>query len=410
MIEVKKNDECCGCTACANICPHNAINMMQDCEGFLYPSIDKIKCIDCGLCEKVCPVTKKILHNSEPRNSYIVRTKKTQTLKESTSGGFVFTFLEYILNSGGIVCAATYGENFQVQHMIFESCDNPAFKSVQGSKYVQSSLGNCFFSIKQYLKQEKKVCFVGTTCQIYGLKAYLKNDYNNLITIDLVCHGTPSPKLWKKYLDYQRTKYNSEIIKISFRDKKYGYHSSVMKICFKNGKHYSGSARVDYMLKSFFTEISSRPICYKCPFKILEHCSDFTVYDCWHASQLVLGLTDDDKGFTNVIVQSKKGNEIMNKIKDKYEMHQVNTEKAIQLDGIMLLKSAKQHPCRKQFYKELALKTLPETVQKFIPVSLSDKIIEWSKGIFFKIKLFKIIKRIKNYCISFFNVINKKIR
>ena len=160
--------------------------------------------------------------------------------------------------------------------------------------------------------------------------------YETLVTVDLVCHGTPSPKLWDKYLEYQKNNYHSEIEDISFRNKTYGYHSGTMRIQFKNGKTYYGSARVDPMLRSFFKEISSRPSCYQCYFKNLERCSDFTIYDCWHADQLVVGLADDDKGYTNLIVQSKKGEQVLEKIKQDFDIYPVDTERAIALDGIML--------------------------------------------------------------------------
>lgn len=150
---------------------------------------------------------------------------------------------------------------------------------------MQSDLGDCFSEIKKHLMQETKVCFIGTPCQVYGLKSYLRKEYDNLVTVDLVCHGTPSPKLWKKYLDEQKDKYHSEIDDIVFRNKTYGYHSGTMRIRFKNQFVYYGSARVDPMLKSFFAEISSRPSCYQCHFKSVERCSDFTIYDCWHLNK-----------------------------------------------------------------------------------------------------------------------------
>lgn len=238
------------------------------------------------------------------------------------------------------------------------------------------------------------VCFVGTTCQVNGLKAFLHMDYERLITIDLVCHGTPSPKLWNKYLDYQKSKYHSEIQDISFRNKTYGYHSGTMKICFANGKTYYGSARVDYMLKSFFKEISSRPICYQCPFKTLERCSDFTIFDCWHAAELVSGLKDDDRGYTNVIVQSERGKEILKKIGNRYEMYLADTKKAIDFDGIMLLNSAKPHVKRSEFYVGMDDRTMRDQIQKFIPVTKKDHIIESSKAMLYRMGVFRIIHKI----------------
>lgn len=233
------------------------------------------------------------------------------------------------------------------------------------------------------------VCFVGTTCQVAGLKAFLRKKYDQLITVDLVCHGTSSPKLWDKYLNYQKNKYHSEILEISFRNKTYGYHSGTMKIRFANGKTYYGSARVDYMLKSFFNEIASRPVCYQCPFKMLERCSNFTIYDCWHATELVSGLKDDDRGYTNVIVQSEQGKHLLKQISDRYELYQTDTKKAIALDGIMVMNSAKSHVRRSEFYVGIDERTMDEQIQKFISVMMTDILIERGKIIFFRLGIYQ---------------------
>ncbi|MCD7884749.1 MAG: Coenzyme F420 hydrogenase/dehydrogenase, beta subunit C-terminal domain [Lachnospiraceae bacterium] len=242
------------------------------------------------------------------------------------------------------------------------------------------------------MEQSIDVCFVGTTCQVAGLKAFLGKEYVNLVTVDLVCHGTPSPKLWDKYLKYQKNKYHSEIVETSFRNKTYGYHSGTMMIKFANGKIYYGSARVDYMLKSFFSEIASRPICYKCPFKTLQRCSDFTIYDCWHASDLVEGLEDDDNGYTNVIVQSVKGEGILKRIASAYDLYPVDTLSAVELDGSMVLNAAKPHQKRVEYYRDLDFDSMPEHIRRFIPVGIKDKVIEKSKSYLYQIGLFNIFK------------------
>ena len=258
---------------------------------------------------------------------------------------------------------------------------------------MQSDLTDCFETIKRYLEQGTTVCFVGTTCQVYGLKKFLRKKYETLVTVDLVCHGTPSPKLWDKYLEYQKNNYHSEIEDISFRNKTYGYHSGTMRIQFKNGKTYYGSARVDPMLKSFFKEISSRPSCYQCYFKSLERCSDFTIYDCWHADQLVVGLADDDKGYTNLIVQSKKGEQVLEKIKQDFDIYPVDTERAIALDGIMVRNAAHPHPKREEYYKDMDRDEVAEHIEKFIPITKKDHLIEWSKKIIYRVGIYRFLKK-----------------
>lgn len=394
MIQIKDKTKCCGCTACYNVCPKNAIQMIPDEEGFSYPLVDNEVCIQCGLCNAVCPVENRQKSSSKMVKSVVLRTKNADILKNSTSGGFFSPLATWILKHDGIVCAATYDKEFKVIHTILEkNQENIDLSRVRGSKYVQSDLKDCFVKIKKYLDKGKYVCFVGTTCQVAGLKAFLRKDYKSLVAVDLVCHGTPSPKLWSKYLEYQKNKYNSEIKEISFRNKTYGYHSGTMKIEFDNGRIYYGSARVDYMLKSFFKEIASRPICYKCPFKTLERESDFTIYDCWHASELVSDLKDDDKGYTNVIIQSEKGDKVLEKISDEYDIYPVDTKKAVQMDGSMVLNSAKPHEKRREFYVGLAEEPLNKHIQKYIPITYKDFFIERAKVIIYRIGLYAILKR-----------------
>lgn len=394
MIQINKKENCCGCTACYNICPRNAIKMIPDSEGFLYPQINEASCVDCGLCDSVCPV----LHKPQPqksfsRKTYVLRTKDYSVLMDSTSGGFVTPLVNWILEQNGCVYAAVFDDKFQVVHRCLRTED---IKKMRGSKYVQSNLETTFLNVKKSLQKKVIVCFIGTTCQVNGLKSFLKKGYDNLVLVDLVCHGTPSPMLWNKYLDYQKQKYKSDIKEIAFRNKTYGYHSGTMRILFDNGKAYYGSARIDFMLKSFFKEIASRPSCYNCAFKTMERCSDFTIYDCWHAEKLVPELKDDDKGFTNLIIQSEKGKQIFENIKKHYEYYLVDTEKAVALDGSMVRKPAIAHPARSMFYMNLDKDDLARHIKYYIPITLKDYIIERSKLILYKTGLLKRLKELKN--------------
>ena len=394
MLKLEKKEQCCGCTACANVCPKNCISMKADVEGFLYPVVDILNCIHCELCENSCPVLhKQKVHNME-RKTYAVRSKSFDNLMHSTSGGIFEPFADFVLKKGGVICAASYDNEFNVSHIIIEHRNINLYDKIKGSKYVQSNMKDCLGQIEQLLCRKKLVGFVGTTCQVAGLKSFLKKDYPNLITIDLVCHGTPSPKLWRKYLDYQSIRYKSCIKTVSFRSKVYGYHSGgMMEIIFENGKVYRSSARTDYMLKSFFTEIASRPICYECPFKALERVSDLTVYDCWHFSQLVVEKKDDDKGYTNVIVQSSKGEQLLKNLKDSIICHHVDTELAINYDGIMIREIAKKHNRRDEFYIGLDKAPLAEHIQNMIPVSTKDYTVETVKQLLYKIGILQKVRR-----------------
>lgn len=393
---LKNKSKCCGCSACANICPQKCIQMNPDIEGFLYPHIDEKKCIGCNLCDKVCPVKSPLKLSEKDIRTVIARSKEYANLCRSTSGGMFKVLAENILKQDGMVCAASYDKDFKVKHTIMkiDECNEQTLLKYCGSKYVQSSMEDCYFPIKQYLLLNKKVLFVGTPCQVYGLKKYLQGEYDNLLTVDLVCHGTPSPKLWEKYVAYHENNFKSKIVEATFRSKKYGYHSGgFMELKFDNKKVYRASGRVDFMLKSFFEEICSRPICYECPFKGINRPSDLTLYDCWHFSEMIKNVKDDDLGYTNVIVQSHKGQRYLNLLSDKLEIYYVDTELAKKLDGIMIEKCPEQHPMRSQFYIGIDEADLAKHINKFTPITTKDYFVEWSKKMLYAIGL---LQRIRN--------------
>jgi len=391
----EEKSKCCGCTACYNVCPVGAIEIKPDFEGFLYPEINKNKCINCGACDRVCPIKQYC----EPETGYlktvVLRSKDEKVLRNSTSGGFTTPLVRYVIDNGGVVCAASYSSSFKVEHVIIEDRNEleSEISKMRGSKYVQSYLGDVYKKLKGHIEAGRLVCFIGTTCQTTGLVTYLGKKYDNLYLVDLVCHGTPSPKLFEKYLDYQKKKYKSNIKNVVFRNKTYGYHSGTMKIEFENGKVYYGSARVDYMLKSFFKEISSRPSCYECKFKTKKRYSDFTIYDAWHAAE-ILNKNDDDKGYTNVIVHSKKGLQLLDKIAGNYEIYEIDSDIAVKLDGVMVNNSAKPHDRRFEYYIGLEDDSLERHIDRFIRVTTIDYLLEKSKLVFYKLGLIKILRKI----------------
>lgn len=396
MICITDNEKnnCCGCTACVNICPQQAIKMVEDFEGFLYPQVDAQKCVNCGLCDKVCPILNKSNKNNiELEEAYSLRCKNREVLKSSTSGGFFTPLAEYVINKNGIVYGVGFDKNLKVCHKSAENKND--IQEFRGSKYVQSYLGEIFKNVKENLNNSKLVLFSGTPCQVEGLKRFLMRDYDNLITVDLICHGTPSPKLWKKYVEFQEKRYNSKIMQVSFRNKTYGYHSGTMKLVFENGKVYYGSARVDYMLKSFFKEISSRPSCYNCKFKSKNHISDFTIYDCWSIEKLNASIKDDDLGYTNIIVNSLKGKKILDTIKNQFEIYPVELDKQIKYDGIMVEKSAVPNEKRAFYYLGLNENGIEKNVKTYINVTKKDYIIEKVKIILYKTKILNFLKKIR---------------
>lgn len=363
--------------------------MFPDSEGFLYPQVDQKKCTNCGLCQKVCPILNRKEHSGQPIG-IAIQARNDMIRRKSASGGMFAVIANYVIEQGGVVFGAGFDKNFNVVHSYSETKEG--IVKYQGSKYVQSDIRETFRKAREYLEKGRYVCFSGTPCQIEGLKSFLRKNYDKLICIDIVCHGVPSPKVWRKYLDYYIKKENSQLIEASFRDKIYGYGSSTMTLGFKNGIKYHHGHESDFMLKAFLTELSSRPSCYDCKFKIKSRVSDFTIFDCWSISQFDNSM-DDDKGTTNVLVHTEKGKNIFAEISDQVNYCYVDVNKAISLDGKMVLNSATPNEHRDEFFNDLDDLSLKELMNKFFPMSIKDKIKYTSKPILYKLGILNYLKR-----------------
>ncbi len=387
MIQIIDKKECTGCTACYSACPAGCIRMVPDEEGFLYPSVDTDKCIECGKCVRTCPVHRQKGKTDFPEG-YVCRAKNLETVASSSSGGVFTPIARSAINKGGTVFGVVFDEeDSRIRHKA--ALDLEGIGRFRGSKYVQSFLGDTFSEVKKALKEDRWVVFSGTPCQVEGLKAYLGREHEKLLTVDVVCHGTPSPKLWKKYVDHQEKKHASKLKKVNFRAKAYGYHSGAIELEFEDGKRYRGSVRTDYMLKSFFKEIASRPSCYACPFKSASHVSDLTLFDAWHAGELVKGLKDDDKGYTNVLVHSQKGKELLLEIRGEIEAYTADAGQMIAMDGVMVCRSAAPHPKRTEFFRSMDRMPMEGLIRTYLPISFADKLIEGSKSWIYRLGLIK---------------------
>ena len=381
MIEIKSKKECCGCTACSSICPKKCIDMKEDNEGFIYPNVNVIECIDCKLCEQVCPMTKKRENEKGIPESILARDVREKVLLTGTSGSVFTSIMEYVLQKDGVVYGVIVDEEKVVKHIRVDSQNDNRISKIPCSKYVRSEIRDIFPKIKEDLTRGKLVCFSGVPCQVEGLKSYLNRDYKNLLTIDVICHGNPSPLFWEKYVEYLEKKYKSKIVDVRFRNKTFGYHSGTMKVVFGNGKVYFGSARTNYFLKAFFSDLCSRPSCYECNFKHIQHKSDLTLFDGWHASELA-NIEDDDRGYTNIIIQSNKGKEILDGLKT-LKKYPIDTLKAVELDGIMVENSVEWNDKRERFFDNINNENIEEHCLKFMKISLKDKFIEKMKRIYY---------------------------
>lgn len=314
MIHIIDKFKCCGCNACVQRCPKQCISMQEDEEGFLYPIVDMSNCVDCGLCEKVCPV----INQESERNPIEVFAAVNQddSIRMQSSSGGIFTALaEQIIRENGVVFGARFDEKWEVKHDYTETIEG--LKVFRGSKYVQSRIGDTFKQAEFFLKAGRKVMFVGTPCQIAGLRLFLRKEYVNLLAVDIICHGVPSPMIWRKYLEDKTKRQGIEFIQsISFRDKGTGWKNYSFNIKYEKGNSessFSEYASQNIFMKGFLADLYLRPSCYACPAKKLKSGSDITLGDFWGIQHIKPEL-DDDKGVCAFIINTRKGIEWQNKL------------------------------------------------------------------------------------------------
>lgn len=345
-------------SACYDICPKSAISMVEDSEGFLYPTINKDKCVNCGLCEKVCPTQNK--QNSQSLMKAFAAYNTDEEIRlQSSSGGLFTLFAESILGNNGVVYGAAFDDNFEVEHIRITNVEN--LNLLRGSKYVQSKLDGIFKLCKNDLERNKQVLFTGTPCQVAALKSYLKKDYVNLFCMDIICHGVPSRMVWRQYLEYRVNFAKSKIAQIAFRLKNEGWKQYAVKFTFANSTAYCQKFQDDIFMNGFLKDLYLRPSCYNCQFKTKERVSDITVADFWGIDK-IHPEWDDDKGMTLLIVHSQAGKKVLEKVKTYLFLECVNIDEAIKFNPSMV-KSVAMNKNRELFFKGIDSQC---NIEKFI--------------------------------------------
>lgn len=327
--------DCSGCTACKDICPVGAISFTIDKEGFYVPTINE-KCIKCSKCAKVCPsMNDGFIREQFNMKAFAVKHKKDEVRYNSASGAFFPAIAEYVINDlKGFVCGCIIDSNLKIKHVISNELE--MVQKMQGSKYVQSDIGNCFPEIIDLLKRDTFVLFTGSSCQVTGLISLLESknvSTDKLITIDFFCHGVPSPLIWKEYLDFYERKTCKKITNYEFRNKKYGWGNnrkgpSYLFTAYFNHGVDNSSFEVRLWGKIFGTDLCTRQYCHSCPYTTVNKNADFTMGDFWGIDKVIPQM-DDKKGTSVVISRNKKGSDLLDNLGDKIDVCQVELEKAV---------------------------------------------------------------------------------
>lgn len=350
MIQVKNKEECCGCSACFNICPQHCIYMKPDKEGFLYPDVDEERCVNCNLCVKACPILNPVRREQELPICFVAYAKDCSLRMNSSSGGLFGILAQYVLSCGGTVFGAGFDQDLSVVHMRVDSIEQ--LHKLQGSKYVQSRILDSYIQVKKLLLNDKMVLFSGTECQIAGLLSYLGGaKYPNLITLDVLCHGVPSPKVLEKYFHWQEEEHKSKLTEVSFRDKTWGWKNYSIRLNFSNRMIYQCRAAQDCYMNLFLSDICLRPSCYACHFKGYNRLSDLTLGDAWGVENSYPEM-DDGKGTSVVLAHTEKGRRLLSLVKEQVCINKVNLMQALPPTAASI-QSAIPHMNRSRFFAKL---------------------------------------------------------
>ena len=399
MLQVRDKRDCCGCEACRQVCPKQCITMAVDSEGFAYPKVDATACIDCHLCEKVCPV---INQDAERKPISVLAAKNcdAEVVRKSSSGGVFHALATKVIEDGGVVFGARFVEDWSVEHSWTDTIEGIA--PFMGSKYLQSRIGDSFAKVKEFLKDGRKVMFTGTPCQISGLKKFLRKDYDNLLAVDVICHGVPSPMVWQNYLKETLRparggkvgrntvdppiSQKPTIVGISFRDKRISWPKFGLALHFApNGSernsvwpltgkeeteglfqpHYGN----DFMA-AFLRDLILRPSCYACPAKAGKSGSDLTIGDYWGIEKVMPGFADD-KGVSVVVANTEKGARMIEGI--GLETMDSRYEDAL-AGNPSLVRSVGKPINREYFWKQLRKRGLDEALERTFSTNILRRI------------------------------------
>lgn len=352
-------ENCFGCEACMQVCPKQAITMIEDKEGFRYPKIDKDKCINCGLCHKICPYENMPERYDSNKYVYGGYHKNWEIRNESTSGGAFSAIVDNYCDKNYVIFGAT-SKGLDVYHTYIE--DKKNINILRKSKYQQSKIGDSYIKVKEFLKNGKKVLFSGTPCQIAGLRSFLKDEnIENLLTIEVICEGVPSPYYMKKYEKYLKNKYGANIKDMDYRytdshrflNKNYGkWDFQVMNIVFENDKKMKKDRWFNPFWKLWLNHLMSRPACYNCQFTNTSRVADISLGDLWGIHLYCPELYGNNGGASLIICNTQKGKDIFEISKKDLCGHELDFDTALKYQSPMR-KSIARNEKRDEFIEDL---------------------------------------------------------
>lgn len=380
IISVLPKSKCCGCEACFQICPKKAISFDENERGFVFPTIDFSKCIQCGACRDVCPQLVPVKKNM-PKKVLAVRNQDKDVLFRSTSGGAFTAISDYIINENGIVFGSILDDNFNCKHI---ASDNKKLRNkMRGAKYIQSRINNCYFEAKKALLEGRKVLFSGTPCQIAGLKNYLRNiDQTNLFTLDIVCHGVPSRRLFRDHIKWLE-KNKESIKKYTFRSKLIGWHGLNVSVTYTDDSIETNTKDVNAFSRFYFNSLITRDSCSTCKYTSIDRVGDITLSDFWTIDTCETRL-NDEKGTSCVFVNTNKGEFLLDRAKEKIYIERHTIEEALQPN--LTSPTIPNEDCDK-FWEDYLTKGFDYCVRKYTQGNLYYELRRKFKAIKKKIEL-----------------------
>ena len=358
-IRIVPHDKCTGCGACYNGCPAKAISMEYDGDGFVYPIVSDETCIGCGKCQKNCPVLNPVTLNKQPKAYALWADEEIRAV--SSSGGFFSVLAQSVLKDGGVVFGAAYSDDYRYVHHICATTPEELGR-LRGSKYVHSNTEETYTAVEAYLKAGRQVLYTGCACQIAGLYGFLGGDRPNLLTADIVCHGAPSLKAYRAFLDEKSA--GKTIDKVDFREKAYWKWGTAPSIFFSDGSVYRENDKGSYF-KGFLGGIITRECCGSCPYAKINRVGDFTMGDFWGVDQVDPEITDKN-GTSLALFNSPKGEAYFKQIKQSCTLAKREDVKQIlevaKTRNGQLLHSTRNHNNRAVFFEQLDKMSFSEAI------------------------------------------------